>query len=107
MPINAETYIAVDFKINPLEPAREICIAELAQFGFESFVENEEGMIAYVAKEDFEGLSLAEVLSQLHNPEVTLTYEVSEVAQQNWNAIWESSFDPIQVDDRCTVEHLP
>ena len=45
-------YISYTFQITPREPVTEILIAELGNAGFESFVENEEGVIAYIQKED-------------------------------------------------------
>ena len=51
-------YIAYDFKVNPLQPGSEILIAELGYAGFESFVENEEGVIAYIQKNDWNSFIL-------------------------------------------------
>ena len=47
-------YIEYNFTISPKEPGTEILIAELGAEGFESFVENEEGVTAYIQKEDRE-----------------------------------------------------
>ena len=38
------TYIEYTFKVNPLQPASDILIAELGEVGFESFVENADGV---------------------------------------------------------------
>ena len=46
-------YIGYNFKIQPLQPASEILIAELGYSGFESFVETEEGITAYIQKEEW------------------------------------------------------
>ena len=46
-------YIEYNFTITPKEPATEILIAELGNVGFESFVENENGVTAYIQKEDW------------------------------------------------------
>ena len=46
-------YIEYIFKVTPKQPATEILIAELGELAFESFVENEEGVIAYIQKEDW------------------------------------------------------
>ena len=43
-------YIGYYFKVNPLQPGVEILIAELGYAGFESFVETEEGVTAYIQK---------------------------------------------------------
>lgn len=41
-------YIEHRFEISPLLPAREILLAELAELGFESFVEEDFGLLAYI-----------------------------------------------------------
>ena len=41
-------YIELNCKILPLEQGREIMIAHLADAGFESFVETDEGVQAYI-----------------------------------------------------------
>ncbi|CEN48487.1 hypothetical protein CCAN11_1730014 [Capnocytophaga canimorsus] len=46
-------YIEYDFVITPLGEACEILVAELAEFGFESFVDSENGILAYVQEKDW------------------------------------------------------
>ena len=46
-------YIGYNFKVEPLHPGTEILIAELGYAGFESFVENEDGVTAYIQKEEW------------------------------------------------------
>ena len=45
-------YIGYYFTVKPLQPATEILIAELGYAGFESFVETETGVTAYIQKEE-------------------------------------------------------
>ena len=45
-------YYGFTFVVTPREPATEMLIAELGYAGFESFVENEEGVIAYIQKDE-------------------------------------------------------
>ncbi|WP_422081343.1 50S ribosomal protein L11 methyltransferase [Ulvibacterium sp.] len=95
-------YIEYTFRIHPLQPASEILIAELGELGFESFVETPEGVQAYLQKEDWKEDILDSVLI-LGNPDFEISYESKEIEQQNWNVTWERNFNPIQVDDLCTV----
>lgn len=95
-------YIEYNFKVSPLQPASDILIAELGEAGFESFVENEEGVLAYIQKNDYsEGI--IESVEILSNEMFEIGFEVKEIEQENWNATWESNFNPIQVDNRCMV----
>ena len=95
-------YIEYQFKINPKEPATEILIAELGNLNFESFVETEEGLTAYIQKEDWHTNLLDEVFI-LQSKEFNIVAEYSEIAQTNWNAEWEKNFNPIIVDDLVSI----
>ena len=54
-------YIEYKFTVSPKEPATEILIAELGSVGFESFVETEEGVVAYIQKQDWNSELLSEI----------------------------------------------
>jgi ribosomal protein L11 methyltransferase len=97
-----KTYIEFQFIINPLQPASEILIAELSYAGFESFVENEEGLTAYVVSEEFDEEAFAG-LHILQSDEFEITYTSQEIEKVNWNIEWEKNFNPIIIDDQCSV----
>lgn len=96
------TYIEYNFKVNPLQPATDILIAELGEVGFESFVENDTGVLGYVLKAEWQEAAL-DSLYILQHPDFKITWSSKEIKQQNWNAEWEKNFHPITVDDRCVV----
>ncbi|RNC89413.1 MAG: 50S ribosomal protein L11 methyltransferase [Allomuricauda sp.] len=96
------TYLEFHFKITPLQPGSDILIAELAEIGFESFVENPNGLQAYVKQEDFSPDHFEE-MAVLRNDLFDISYTKKTIAQQNWNAKWEADFDPIVVDGGCRV----
>ncbi len=104
-------YLGYTFTISPLQPATEILIAELGYTGFESFTETEDGVIAYIQKDDVLRLSpkfedFGDILSDiqiLNNPDFKITYTAEEIEQVNWNEEWEKHFDPIEVDGKCAV----
>ncbi len=98
----SQIYIGYDFKVNPLQPGTEILIAELGYAGFESFVETEEGVIAYIQKDDWNEHILKDI-NILNSDEFKIEYTFSEIEQINWNSEWEKNFDPIEVDRKCTV----
>lgn len=98
----ASNYLEFQFKIHPPAPASEILIAELGSLGFESFVENEDGVTAYILKEEFNENMLTEVRI-LDSDEFKISYSSSEIQQVNWNEEWEKNFQPIVVDDICSL----
>lgn len=95
-------YIGYYFKVEPVQPGVEILIAELGYAGFESFVETEDGLSAYINKTDWSKDVLADI-QVLNSNEFEITYTFEEIEQTNWNAEWESNFNPILVDDKCYV----
>lgn len=95
-------YISYDFKVLPHEPAVEILTAELGMVGFESFVETEEGVIAYIQKKDWSD-SILDDIRILRSEEFEISFSFKEIEQTNWNIEWEKNFEPIVVDDTCTV----
>ena len=95
-------YIEYNFKVVPVQPASDILIAELGEVQFESFVETEEGVLAYIKKEDWNPEILRD-LSILKNTLFQIDFDYTEIEQENWNATWEQNFNPIQVGDKCVV----
>lgn len=98
----AEIYIGYNFKVEPLQPAVEILIAELGYAGFESFVETDEGVTAYIQKEEWND-AILEDIDILKSDEFNISYTFEEIEQTNWNEEWEKNFNPILVDDICSV----
>ena len=96
------SYISYNFKVKPLQPATEILIAELGLTGFESFVENEDGVTAYIQKEEHYN-TLLDSIFVLKNNEFDISYTKEEIAQVNWNQEWENNFNAIQVDNLVSI----
>lgn len=95
-------YIEYNFTVSPKEPATEILIAELGAIGFESFVENENGVTGYIQKTEWKSSILNDVFV-LKSDEFSIHYNQKEIKQTNWNAEWEKNFQPIQVDDLVSI----
>ena len=95
-------YIEYNFTVTPKEPATEILIAELGEVGFESFVENENGVTAYIQKDDWSATVLDDIFV-LNSEEFSIEYDQKEIEQTNWNAEWEKNFSPIQVEDVVSI----
>ncbi len=96
------TYIGYNFKVAPLQPGTEILIAELGYAGFESFVETEDGVTAYIQKTDWQP-NILESIYILNSNEFEISFTYDTIAQINWNEEWEKNFNPIIVDGLVTV----
>jgi ribosomal protein L11 methyltransferase len=80
----------------------EILMAEIAEAGFDTFMETEIGFEAYAEGNAFDKELLQEIKEKYAfvNP---LTFQFDEIEKQNWNEEWEKHVEPIFVDDKCLV----
>lgn len=97
-----QIYIGYDFIVSLPQPATEILIAELGYVGFDSFVESEKGVTAYIQKDKWNAFILDDI-NILSSKEFEITFEFNEIEQTNWNEEWEKNFEPIVVDNQVTV----
>lgn len=95
-------YLGYHFKVSPVVPGNEILIAELGEKAFESFTEDEHGLVAYVQKKLWSE-DILEGIDILDSPEFTISHEIKEIEQVNWNSEWEKNFEPINVGGQCHV----
>jgi ribosomal protein L11 methyltransferase len=80
----------------------EILMAEVAEAGFDTFIETEKGFEAYVEGNRFdeEALNLIQEKYKHVNP---LLFFRDRIEKKNWNEEWEKNVEPIIVDDRCLI----
>jgi ribosomal protein L11 methyltransferase len=95
-------YLGYHFKVEPKELGSEILVAELGEKPFESFIETELGLVAYIQK-DFWTADILDDLYALQSPEFVISYHIEEIEPVNWNEEWEKNFEPIEVDGLCCV----
>lgn len=96
-------YIELDFNINPKSPATDIVIAELGEIGFDTFEETDNGVKAYIPIKDYSEEAIFNIAYISQNEEHIITWNKNVIKAQNWNAVWESSFEPVVVDGKCSV----
>lgn len=93
-------YFLYRFTCTPLKPTTEILISHLAGLGFESFIETEQGADAYIpADADSE----TEVVTLITTMEGAVNYGREEIPEQNWNAQWETDYEPVCVEKKFRV----
>jgi ribosomal protein L11 methyltransferase len=80
----------------------DIFVAELAEIGFESFVETEDGIMAYALEEDFKDKEL-KMLMENYAAKTSISYSLKKVEKQNWNEEWEANFAPIAISDQIFI----
>lgn len=95
-------YIELSIEVTPLVPGRDILIAELAEIGFESFVEFELGVNAYIQENLFNEDEMKQLFS-FNSSEFKVSYHQKRIEDQNWNEVWEKNFEPINVNQQCYI----
>jgi ribosomal protein L11 methyltransferase len=90
------------FQINCNPELAEFLIAELAEIGFEGFLENDHGFEAYLEEVTFDETLFNDIIFKYSVDKSQVT--ASNIAQQNWNALWESSFEPVIVSNKLMIK---
>ena len=98
-------YFEVTFSANPCnETITDILSALTAEIGFESFVECEGGMQAYIQQSLFDEEALKNIVADFPIPDTKITYTITEPENKDWNEEWEKNFfQPIVIEDRCVI----
>ena len=103
--MNSQEYIEVAIKITPFsEENAEIVTAEICELPFESFSSEDPFLKCYIQKDQYDAQALKVVLGGLEGLGFDLDYSANLMPAVNWNALWESQFEPIVVDNRCTIK---
>jgi len=103
--MNSQEYIEVAVKITPYtEENAEIVTAEISELPFESFSSEDPFLKCYIQKDMYDAQALKVVLSGLDGLGFTIDHTATLVPPVNWNAVWESQFPPIVVDNTCTIK---
>ena len=88
--------------IEPENYQQDLLINELADIGFDTFQEAEFGFKAYIPETEFNKQSMDERI-ELFRSQFSFSYEINLIPQKNWNEVWESNFEPIQIRDKVWV----
>lgn len=89
------------YKSYNIQSNSEILLGLLTAYPFESFEEHDGYMIAYIPEDACDEETTREIHDTISRFEVE--YEIAIIEPQNWNALWESSFEAVRVDDFCVV----
>ena len=92
-----QNFIKAEFKVEDIL-VKDQLIAVLTFNNYEGFEETEDGLSAYIREEDFVEYVLKQVDDKFSVP-----FTFTTIPHQNWNALWESNFEPVVVDDFCAI----
>ncbi len=97
-------YLEIHFFIEPYEEyISDVLSEELGELGFDSFVQTEESLDAYILKNLFDEVKLKNLLDDFPF-EATIDYKVTQIESKNWNEEWEKHyFEPIVIGNDCVI----
>ncbi len=90
-------YIQIEFQ-DILREQSDLLIAELTMTGFEGFEEGENNLKAFIPAKDLDEAALNEIAFRNN-----ISFIKTTIEETNWNAVWESSFQPVVVDDFVSI----
>lgn len=90
-------YIKITFEVAG-QQASDVLTALLADAGYDGFEESGNKLLAYIEEPKFDRQQLITIAGIADT-----AYETEIVPAQNWNALWESNFAPVVVNDFCTI----
>jgi ribosomal protein L11 methyltransferase len=97
-------YNKITIRINPFEEwLRDVLTAQLGEIGYDSFLETETGIEAYIPAPRYHEDNLFEVIKSF---EEDFTFEVGNeiIKSQNWNEVWEKNyFKPLVINNECVI----
>lgn len=97
-------YRKITIGILPYEEwLRDVLIAQMAEIGFDSFVDLNNGMEAYIPADSYEKEKLNEILLNFSD-DFKFELKSELIADRNWNEEWEKNyFKPLVVANECVI----
>jgi ribosomal protein L11 methyltransferase len=81
-----------------LPEVKDILIAQLSEAGYDGFEDNDNELKAFILADEYDENIVQEIASSHH-----LSFSKQDIAEQNWNQVWESNFEPVMVDDFVAI----
>jgi ribosomal protein L11 methyltransferase len=97
-------YYKITIAITPFEEwLRDVLAGQLAETGFDSFVETENGMEAYIPVPNFHDNDLNFILKEFQEG-FSFSVEKELIKSRNWNEEWEKNyFEPLVINNECVI----
>lgn len=81
---------------------REMLIASLEEAGYESFMEEQGLLHAYIPEPVFDQQALQDFQDKFSGI-FSFSFKMQTLEEKNWNQVWEESYQPVRVNDHCAV----
>lgn len=81
---------------------KDLLIDALSGIGFDTFEDADQGFKAYIPLANLDEVKV-NGLKDVFSSMFSFTYTLNSIPHQNWNEVWESNFEPLQVAGRCYI----
>lgn len=81
----------------------EILTAELAEAGFDAFMETADGFEAFVEGANYDEEMVEDIWHRYADAQNELAFAFEKVEKRNWNEEWEKNYEPVVVNDKCLI----
>jgi len=97
-------YYEITLTFSEVFPWKDIFVSLLADLGCESFAdgETEAVLLAYISENDYNEEDF-KTFFETYLLETNFQFSIQEIEQQNWNALWESNYEPVMIAERCFI----
>ena len=94
-------YIEIQFVLKERVPIIDVFIQEIADLGFDAFQENLNILSSFIPSNNYNEKKLQEIIDNYSS--FIISFKAIDHPFKNWNKIWESSFNPILINENCQI----
>ena len=94
-------YIEIQFVLKERVPIIDVFIHEIADLGFDAFQENLNILSSFIPSNNYNEKKLQEIIDNYSS--FIISFKAIDHPFKNWNKKWESSFNPILINENCQI----
>jgi len=94
-----------ELSIQAPEESYEILVAELAELGYESFIEQNDYLQAYILSENFKENAIKELFEN-YREQFEVSYQIKNLQKTNWNEEWEKNYSPVEIAGKVRIRAI-
>jgi ribosomal protein L11 methyltransferase len=83
---------------------RELFISLMDGIGYDGFEETDTELKAYIAENKYDIEKIQDLILAYAIEGMVQVTQVEQMPDQNWNALWESNFQPVVIDDKVVIK---
>jgi len=84
--------------------AQELLVAFMSDLGCRGFAEEDDVLKCYIKKDEWTNAKASELNNFLTRLNDKYTMSINQIENRNWNALWESTIEPIEVTERIVIK---